>query len=79
MPATDEPPRSQLPTPSNYRVYLVRCWREESTPDDERSECPSWRFVVVTPRSRQRRAFGSLEELFASLRNELECDGNGRR
>jgi hypothetical protein len=76
MLAIDQPRRSPKPTPASHHVYLVRCWREESPPDNERGERPTWRFVVVTPRSDRRQAFGSLEEVFACLRGQLEGDGN---
>jgi hypothetical protein len=57
-------------TPS-YRAYLVRCWREKSASDEEHP----WRFSVEEVlHKRRRKAFSSLEALFAFLRDELACN-----
>jgi hypothetical protein len=60
-------------TGRSYHAYLIRCWREESARDEEHP----WRFSVeVVLRERQRKAFVSLESLFAFLQAELACDPN---
>ena len=61
-------------TSPSYRAYLVRCWRDKSTSDEERP----WRFSVEEIlHERRRKAFKSLEELIAFLRDELACNRDG--
>jgi hypothetical protein len=52
----------------SYRAYLVRCWRDKSSSDED---CP-WRFSVEEVlHERRRKAFASLNALFAFLQGEL--------
>ena len=46
---------------ANYLAYLLRLWREES--DGQ----PTWRASLELPGPGKRRAFASLEALFAFL------------
>jgi hypothetical protein len=62
-------PMTQETSPS-YRAYLVRCWRDKSSSDEERP----WRFSVEEVlHERRRKAFSSPEALFAFLQAELAC------
>ncbi len=56
---------------SNYRAFLLRCWREaDAGPDD----LATWRFCLVKPGDGPiQRGFASLETLMAYLRQELEA------
>ena len=54
--------------PLSYRAYLVRCWRDKSASGED---CP-WRFSVEEVlHERRRKAFASLDALFAFLQAEL--------
>lgn len=48
---------------SMYRAYLLRLWRD--------SERQPWRVQLVNPFTGQRRAFVSLEQAYAYLREQL--------
>lgn len=55
---------------SNYRVFLVRCWKEidSSVPVGE-----AWRFTLVqVGEDERKRGFARLEDLFTFLRDQLE-------
>lgn len=52
-----------------YRVYLLRCWKEHSQKEKSRS---SWRFVLEEATTRQRHGFSDLSSLTAFLRNDIE-------
>ena len=55
-------------TSPSYRAYLVRCWRDKSSPDEEHP----WRFLVEEVlHERRQKGFGRLEALFAFLQAEL--------
>lgn len=55
----------------HYHAYLLRCWREPSAqPDDAPTD---WRFALEqVGQEPQRYGFGSLEAVFAFLREALE-------
>jgi hypothetical protein len=62
---------SSDPTESDYRAFLLRCWREAGVGPDGQA---TWRFCVVKPGDGQTQcAFASLETLMAYLRQELEA------
>lgn len=51
------------------RAYLLRCWREGKATPDGKSR---WRFSVEEVlHERHRRGFGSLDELFDFLREQI--------
>ena len=56
---------------SNYRAFLLRCWREaDAGPDD----LATWRFCLVKPGDGQtQRVFATMEALVAYLKRELEA------
>jgi len=60
-------------TSPSHRAYLIRCWRDKSSYDEEHP----WRFSVeeILPR-RRRTGFGDLEALIEFLRAELACGPN---
>jgi hypothetical protein len=58
-------------TSPSYRAYLVRCWRDKSSSDEERP----WHFSVEEVlHERRRKGFSRLEALFAFLQAELARD-----
>jgi hypothetical protein len=58
---------TQEQSPS-YRAYLVRCWRDKSSSDEEFP----WRFSVEEVlHERRQKGFSNLEALFAFLQVEL--------
>jgi hypothetical protein len=60
---------TQEQSPS-YRAYLMRCWRDKSSSDEEHP----WRFSVEEVlHERRRKGFSNLEALFAFLQAELAC------
>ena len=61
-------------TSPSYRAYLVRCWRDRSSSDEEHP----WRFSVEEVlHERRRKGFSNLEALFAFLQAELACSSDG--
>lgn len=57
-------------TVPRYHAYLLRLWQERPAS----SERPAvWRLSLEDTRTRQRRGFGSLEELMAFLQAQLEA------
>ncbi len=56
-----------------YRAYLLRCWRESTTPGVE----GSWRFSIegLAPQ-RQRRGFSTLQALAEYIGAELGDEGD---
>ena len=60
---------------SDYRAFLLRCWREVGAgPDGE----PAWRFALVHAGNEgSGRGFASLEALVAYLKGELEHEDAG--
>jgi hypothetical protein len=59
-----------------YRAYILRLWQERPVSSDRSAV---WRFSVEDPRTGQRRGFGSLEELMAFLRTQMEAEEQGGR
>jgi hypothetical protein len=55
-----------------YHAYLLRLWRERPASPERPAV---WRFSVEDTRTRQRRGFGSLEDLLAFLRALMEANG----
>lgn len=55
-----------------YLAYIVRCWQEHSVQAGR--ETWVWRFSLQNPRTKQRRAFATLEALLISLQAELDDD-----
>jgi hypothetical protein len=53
---------------SKYRAYLVRLWRE--APD------LAWRAGIENPHTGERRAFGSLDALFAFLADQAAMEAS---
>ena len=49
-----------------YLSYLVRLWPTRNEGEDV------WRASLENPRTRERRGFASLDELFAFLRQQTE-------
>jgi hypothetical protein len=47
-----------------YQAYLVRLWQSNT------AEGPVWRASVESPHTGERRAFASLEQLFAFVEDE---------
>jgi hypothetical protein len=58
---------SNDPVPKEYRIYMLRLWRAEE-PD------LSWRASLEDQRGGERIGFGSLEQLFAFLMEQIEKD-----
>ena len=50
----------------DYLSYLLRLWRMEGSAD-------AWRGSVESPQTGERLGFGSLDELFAFLREQTVC------
>ncbi len=55
------------PTDSQYRVYVLRLWRTESSD-------LSWRVSLENPRTGERLGFENLERLFTFLMEQVERD-----
>ncbi len=55
---------------SHHRVFLLRCWQENSDLANHRLH---WRFLIesISPQ-RERRGFIALDDLLAFLRQEFE-------
>jgi hypothetical protein len=53
-----------------YIAYLVRLWRVEETA--EREGIGAWRASLESPQTGERVGFGSVEELFTYLRQEMK-------
>ncbi|HSN77197.1 MAG TPA: hypothetical protein VL334_19170 [Anaerolineae bacterium] len=60
---------NQAPLPTNYRIFLLTVWRDDSTA----AEGAALRFSLHDPRSRQRRGFSELEGLLAFLEARLDA------
>lgn len=54
---------------SQYRAFLVRLWRDQPS--------APWRAAVEDPHTGERRAFGSLEALFAYIADQAAGAGAG--
>lgn len=52
-----------------YRVYLLRCWKERSQKDQTH---PGWRFAIEDATTRQRHGFSDLNSLAAFLQRNLD-------
>jgi len=50
---------------TRYQAYLLRLWQSGT------AEGPVWRASVESPKTGERRAFASLEQLFRFLEEEL--------
>ena len=71
MSFTAQRQESSDPMESDYRAFLLRCWREAGAGPDGLA---TWRFSLVKPGDGEtQRAFASLETLLAYLRQELEA------
>ena len=55
--------------PSFYRAYLLRCWEEKSSSDEEEGVM---RFSLENVHTGWKKGFGSLEDLYAFLRTQLK-------
>lgn len=64
--------RTNEPSARKYRSYPLRLWRVD-TPDH------GWRVSLEDPRTGQRIGFGTLEQLFAFLMEQVERDEQGER
>jgi hypothetical protein len=53
-----------------YIAYLVRMWRVKETAAGE--GIGAWRASLESPQTGKRIGFGSIEELFTYLRQEME-------
>lgn len=53
-----------------YIAYLLRLWRADGTVGKEVFD--AWRASLESPRTGERIGFGSAEELFVYLRQEME-------
>ena len=71
MSFTTQRPESNDLAQSNYRAFLLRCWREtDAGPHDQ----AAWRFCLVQPGDAQtQRVFATMEALMAYLQRELEA------
>jgi len=60
----------------NCLSYLLRCWQEEELPDrEEPGAVVVWRFTLVPLNEKSStKGFASIEELCASLNEELKAD-----
>ena len=58
-----------FPLPTNYRIFLLTVWRNESGA----AEGTALRFSLDDPRSGQRRGFGEPEALLAFLAASLDA------
>jgi hypothetical protein len=59
--------------PDAYQAYLVRLWRAQCQGRWE------WRASLESPRTGERQLFGSLEQLFAFLRERCDSETPDRR
>ena len=58
-----------------YLSYLLRLWRANNQAQGEGDEAgPAWRASLESSRTRECRAFSTLEELFDFLRRETGVD-----
>ena len=53
----------------SYIAYLVRLWRAEETAEGK--GIGAWRASLESPQTGERVGFGSVEELFTYLRQEM--------
>jgi hypothetical protein len=56
-------------TPPRYEIYVLRCWQERSSDDDETVKV--WRFSLEDPHTGQRQGFAGLEALLVALQADL--------
>jgi hypothetical protein len=62
----------------SYIAYLLRLWRADETAGKE--VIGAWRASLESPQASERIGFGSVEELFAYLRQEMElCEHKGAK
>ncbi|MFN8466063.1 MAG: hypothetical protein U0X20_10950 [Caldilineaceae bacterium] len=61
-----------------YIAYLLRLWRADGAAGKEVFD--AWRASLESPQTGERIGFGSAEELFAYLRQEMElCERKNAR